>query len=280
MGDACAQTRTDHPIRQPRKMASFFIFPKNRTKLTPQLLTVNMELIERAEHLTALHDKYNDMAAGEGHCIMLSGEAGIGKTALVRAFCQEHRHHAKVYLGTCDALFTPRPLAPVYDVIWQIWEDQPGPAEDRSTLFTDFINRFDQLPGPSLLVFEDIHWADEATIDFIKFLARRITRFRCLFILTWREEEVHAGHPLKQLLGQLPPHSFTRLQLPPLSRTAVEDLAKTRGYRGEDVYDIAGGNPFYVNEILASYSPGIPDNIKDSILSVFNRLDANTRQVQ
>src|SRR5579863_7558660 len=235
-----------------------------------------MELIERAEHLTALHDKYKDMAAGEGHCIMLSGEAGIGKTALVRAFCQEHRHHAKVYIGTCDALFTPRPLAPVYDIIWQIWEDFP---EDRSTLFTNFLQRFDQQPGPSLLVFEDIHWADEATIDFIKFLARRITRLRCLFILTWREEEVHAGHPLKQLLGQLPPHSFTRVQLPPLSRAAVEDLARTRGYGGEDVYGISGGNPFYVNEILASYSPGIPDNIKDTILSVFNRLDSVTRQV-
>ncbi len=237
---------------------------------------MNIELIERAEHLGTLHDKYNDMAAGEGHCIMLSGEAGIGKTALVRAFCQEHRHHAKVYLGTCDALFTPRPLAPVYDVIWQIWEDF---SDDRSTLFTDFLQRFDQQPGPSLLVFEDIHWADEATIDFIKFLARRITRLRCLFILTWRDEEVHAGHPLKQLLGQLPSHSFTRIQLPPLSRNAVESLARTRGYRGEDVYGISGGNPFYVNEILASYSPGIPDNIKDTILSVFNRLGAATREV-
>jgi DNA-binding CsgD family transcriptional regulator len=240
---------------------------------------VNIELIERAEHLTALHDKYKDMAAGEGHCIMLSGEAGIGKTALVRAFCHEHRHHAKVYLGTCDALFTPRPLAPLYDIIWEIWEDQPGVPEDRSTLFTDFFHRFDHLPGPSLLVFEDIHWADEATIDFIKFLARRITRLRCLFILTWRDEEVHTGHPLRQLLGQLPPHLFTRIQLPPLSEAAVGNLAKTRGYRGEDVYGISGGNPFYVNEILASYSPGIPDNIKDTILSVFNRLDISTREV-
>jgi DNA-binding CsgD family transcriptional regulator/tetratricopeptide (TPR) repeat protein len=242
---------------------------------------VNIELIERAGHLTVLHDKYKDIVAGEGHCIMLSGEAGIGKTALVRAFCQEHRHHAKIYLGSCDALFTPRPLAPLYDIIWQIWEDDwksDGP-EDRSGLFTKFLNRFDQLPGPSLMVFEDIHWADEATIDFIKFLARRITRLRCLFIVTWRDEEVYPGHPLRQLLGQLPPHSFTRLQLPPLSRRAVDDLANTRGYRGEDVYDISGGNPFYVNEILASYSPGIPDNIKDSILSVYNRLDSDTRRV-
>jgi DNA-binding CsgD family transcriptional regulator/tetratricopeptide (TPR) repeat protein len=242
---------------------------------------VNIELIERTRHLAALHEKYKDMAAGEGHCIMLSGEAGIGKTALVRAFCQEHRHHAKVYLGTCDALFTPRPLAPLYDIVGQIWADdwkKDGP-EDRTTLFTDFFHRFDQQAGPSLLVFEDIHWADEATVDFIKFLARRISRLRCLFILTWRDEEVNPGHPLKQLLGQLPPHSFTRIQLPPLSKAAVENLAKTRGYRGEDVYGISGGNPFYVNEILASYSPGIPDNIKDSILSVFNRLDNSTRQV-
>jgi DNA-binding CsgD family transcriptional regulator len=241
---------------------------------------VNIELIERAGHLIALHDKYKDVAAGEGHCIMLSGEAGIGKTALTRAFCHEHRHHAKVYLGVCDALFTPRPLAPLYDIIWQIWEDDwKKEGDDRTTLFTDFLHRFDQQAGPSILVFEDIHWADEATIDFIKFLARRITRLRCLFILTWRDEEIHPGHPLRQLFGQLPPHAHTRLQLSPLSRTAVESLAKARGYRGEDVYGISGGNPFYVNEILASYSPGIPDNIKDSILSVYNRLNAETRQI-
>ncbi|HTR29357.1 MAG TPA: AAA family ATPase [Puia sp.] len=241
---------------------------------------VNIELIERAGHLDTLHDKFKDIAAGEGHCVMLSGEAGIGKTALIRTFCNEHRHHAKIYVGTCDALFTPRPLAPLYDIIYQIWEDDwRKVSEDRTTLFTDFFHRFDQQPGPSLIVFEDIHWADEATIDFIKFLARRITRLRCLFVLTWRDEEIHASHPVRQLFGQLPPHSFTRFQLPPLSRNAVGDLAKARGYRGEDVYDISGGNPFYVNEILASYSPGIPNNIKDSILSVYNRLEPDTRRV-
>ena len=256
---------------------------------------MNIELIERTALLTTLNKNYQDMIAGEGHCIMLSGEAGIGKTSLVRAFCQEHRHHAKIYTGTCDALFTPRPLAPLYDIIWQIWGATPTaatptaaapapspvtiPAEDRTTLFTDFLNRFDQQHGPSIIVFEDIHWADEATLDFIKFFARRITRTRCLFILTWRDDEIHALHPVRQLLGQLPPHSFTRLQPQPLTKNAVEHLATARGYRGEDVYSISGGNPFYVNEILASYSPGIPDNIKDSILSVYNRFDQKTRQV-
>jgi ATP/maltotriose-dependent transcriptional regulator MalT len=249
---------------------------------------VIIDLIERTAPLTTLHNKYNDMTAGEGHCLMLSGEAGIGKTALIRSFCQEHRHHAKIYLGTCDALFTPRPLAPLYDIIWQIWGDdwkkdeprrQSGAPDDRTALFTEFLHRFDQLHGPALVVFEDIHWADEATLDFIKFFARRVTRTRCLFILTWRDDEINSHHPLRNLLGQLPAHSFTRVHLQPLSKKAVEDLATTRGYRGEDVYSISGGNPFYVNEILASYSPGIPDNVKDSILSVYNRFDRKTRQV-
>ena len=241
---------------------------------------MNAELIERTNQLNTLHEKYQSVVGGEGHSIMVSGEAGIGKTTLVRAFCQEHRHHAKVYFGSCDALFTPRPLAPLYDIIYQIWEDDwKKEGEDRTSLFTDFFHRFDQQPGASILVFEDVHWADEATIDFIKFLARRITRLRCLFVLTWRDEEIHPGHPLRQLFGQLPPHSATRLQLPPLSKNAVDSLSRARGYRGEDVYDISGGNPFYVNEILASYSPGIPENIKDSILSVYNRLDPQTRKV-
>ena len=130
-----------------------------------------------------------------------------------------------------------------------------------------------------IIVFEDIHWADEATLDFIKFLARRIARIRVLFILTYRDNEIHSRHPLRNVLGQLPAPSITRLQLPPLSKPAVEDMAIKKGFKGEDVYSISGGNPFYVNEILASYSPGIPDTIKDSVLSVYNLQDKKAKQV-
>src|SRR4029077_21142161 len=105
------------------------------------------------------------------------------------------------------------------------------------------------------------------------------TQLNCLFILTYRDNEIHSRHPLRNVLGQLNPDSFTRLQLPPLSKTAVEKMAEEKGYKGEDVYSISGGNPFYVNEILASYSLGVPDNIKDSILSVYNRQEANTKKV-
>jgi DNA-binding CsgD family transcriptional regulator len=239
-----------------------------------------MELIERAGFLASLRALFEGIEESEGHCIMISGEAGIGKTSLIRAFCKEAG--PRVYQGSCDALFTPRPLAPLYDIVWQIrddlWEDS-GNIADRSKLFTRVFHALDAQKGKSLIVFEDIHWADEATLDFIKFLARRINRLRCLFILTYRDDEIHSHHPLRNVLGQLPPDSFTKMQLTPLSRESVDKMAAERGYKGEDVYSISGGNPFYVNEILASYSPGVPDNIKDSILSVYHRLEDRVRQV-
>ena len=241
-----------------------------------------MELVERAGFLTILQSHFNNVAKGEGHAVFVSGEAGIGKTSLVRAFCKELTDECNIYQGTCDALFTPRPLAPLYDILLQMHEDVPaisGQIEDRAAFFTQFFHDLRNMKGITLLIIEDIHWADEATLDFIKFLARRITQLRCVFILTYRDNEIHSRHPLRNVLGQLHSGSFTRIQLPPLSRDAVDRLAQEKGYNGEDVYSISGGNPFYVNEILAGYSAGIPDNIKDSILSVYNRLDEKTKHI-
>lgn len=241
-----------------------------------------MELIERAGFLTLLQTKILTIAEGEGHCVIVSGEAGIGKTSLVKFFCKEQRGDCNIYQGACDALFTPRPLAPLYDIIWQVnsnlWPNSHT-IEERSELFAGFFRELSNKKEKTLIVFEDIHWADEATLDFIKFFARRISQLPCLFILTYRDDEIHSRHPLRNVLGQLPPDSFTRLQLTPLSRQAVEKMATGKGYSGEDVYSISGGNPFYVNEILASYSVGVPDNIKDAILSTYNRAEEQTKYV-
>jgi len=240
-----------------------------------------MELIERAGFLSLLKSKF-DAIESEGHCMLVSGEAGIGKTSLIRTFCKEQKDACNIYLGTCDALFTPRPLAPLYDIVWQMGSDLPNNSEnlaDRAGLFTRVLHELASQRERSLIVFEDVHWADEATLDFIKFLARRITRIHCLFILTYRDDEVNSFNQLRNVLGQLSPDSFTRMQLTPLSREAVEKMAEQKGYRGEDVYSISGGNPFYVNEILASYSLGVPENVKDSILSVYNRMDERSKRV-
>ena len=239
-----------------------------------------MELIERAGLLSVLQTQFNIVAEGEGRCVFVCGEAGIGKTSLVKAFCKEHRNDCDIYQGTCDPLFTPRPLAPLYDIIWQVqkdlWPDSHS-IEERSRLFAAFFRELSGHAKKMIIVFEDIHWADEATLDFIKFFARRIVQLRCLFILTYRDDEIHSQHPMKNLLGHLPPGSFTRLQVTPLSKQAVEKMAEEKNYKGEDVYSISGGNPFYVTEILASYSPGVPDNIKDAILSVYHQQEKGTK---
>ncbi|MBC7827897.1 MAG: AAA family ATPase [Chitinophagaceae bacterium] len=239
-----------------------------------------MELIERDEFLVLLQTKLADVGGGEGHCVFVSGEAGIGKTSLVKAFCKEKKGECNIYQGACDALFTPRPLAPLYDIMGQVnsrlWPDSHT-MEERSELFSGFFRELNDRKESFVIVFEDIHWADEATLDFIKFFVRRISLLPCLFIVTYRDDEIHLGHPFRNVLGQLPPDSFTRLQLTPLSRQVVEKMAREKGYNGEDVYNISGGNPFYVNEILASYSPGVPDNIKDSILSVYNQQAEGTK---
>ncbi len=239
-----------------------------------------MALVEREGLMASLHKHFENIAGGEGHCILLSGEAGIGKTALVKAFCKQHAGECCTYQGACDDLFAPRPLAPLYDVLWQVNKERwpvPPSNEDRSGLFANFFQELSAKKDKLLIVFEDIHWADEGTLDFIKFFVRRIDQLPCLFILTYRDDEIYARHLLRNVLGQLPPDSFTKLAVVPLSKQAVVEMAIQKGYSGEDVYSISGGNPFYVNEILASYSPGIPDNIKDAILSVYERQKEGTR---
>jgi predicted ATPase len=239
-----------------------------------------MELIERAEVLQLLQNELDRVSESEGHCVFVSGEAGIGKTSLIKTFCKQQQNKCTIYQGACDALFTPRPLAPVYDIIWQVRSDlwpNSHTIEERSELFLKLFHEIKNKKEKILIVFDDIHWADEATLDFIKFFARRISQLPCLFILTYRDDEINAGHGLRNVLGSLSPEIFTRVHLEPLSKQAVYKLAEEKGYDAKNVYNISGGNPFYVTEILASYSPGVPENIKDAVLAVYNRQEDGTK---
>ena len=241
-----------------------------------------MQLVEREWFLKLLRMQFQVISNGEGRCVFVSGEAGIGKTSLVNTFCEGYSSAYKIYKGFCDALFSPRLLAPLYDIILQIKPDiisTSAAQEQPSELFSAFFRELATQKEKFIILFEDIHWADEATLDFIKFFARRISQVPCLFILTYRDDEIHTGHSLRNLTGQMAPDTFTRIRLTPLSREAVDAMAAEKGYSGEDVYSISGGNPFYVNEILSSYSVGIPDNIRDAVISVYNRQEDMTKRV-
>src|SRR5262249_7727962 len=130
-----------------------------------------------------------------------------------------------------------------------------------------------------ITVVEHVHWADEATLDLLKFLGRRISRIKAMLIITYRDDEVARDHPLRLVLGDLPHRSVARLRLLPLSEASVDTLAERTGRRIEDLYEVTGGNPFFVTEALASKGAGIPSTVRDAVLSRAARLSPASRTV-
>ena len=240
-----------------------------------------MDLLERAEFFKQLQDTLAEVARGQGRLVLVSGEAGIGKTSLVEQFLEKQENKYRVLWGGCDALFTPRPLGPLYDLALQVRGDLLTLLEQEAPRTTIFSAVFEELQSqPStVLVFEDVHWADEGTLDLLKFIGRRINKLNSLLVITYRDDEVQADHPLRLVLGDLPRSSVRRVRLPRLSEAAVQELAARAGKRMEELYAITGGNPFFVTEALASQDAGVPDSVSDAVLSQLARLTFAARAV-
>ena len=187
-----------------------------------------MQLLERETYLAALDDYAADADSGNGRLVVISGEPGIGKTSLVDAF-RESRPDLRWLWGACDGSFTPRPLGPLREIIDQLDGSLPEPAsndDDRHRLFAAFLADLEASPSTTGVVVEDLHWADEATLDWLGFLARRVERTRTLVVVTLREGEASADGPHRKALTHLVTHRSTRrVSLPPLSTQAVQRLA-------------------------------------------------------
>jgi DNA-binding CsgD family transcriptional regulator len=236
-----------------------------------------MELLERDLFLQQLDLLLNKAVAGQGQVALVSGEAGIGKTSLVEHFTHAHEGPVRVLWGACDALFTPRPLGPLHDIAIDVGGELLmllNANGERQAIFSTCLAELQN--RPTILVFEDVHWADEATLDLIKLLGRRIQRTGTLFILTYRDDELSTEHPLRLVLGDLPRLVTTRLQLLPLSESSVFALASAadREKQAGELFAITGGNPFFVTEALASQSSGIPSTVRDAVLARAGRLSA------
>ena len=236
-------------------------------------------LLERDAFLHTLDDLLRQVHEGSGRIALVSGEAGIGKTSLVECFLERRSAELRVLSGACEALFTPRALGPLYDIAYQT----PAPilpllesTGNRAALFAAVLADLTQAALPTVLVIEDIHWADEATLDLIKFLARRIHHTSTLLVLTYRDDELSKDHPLRLVLGDLPARDVARLWLPPLSEGAVVTLAQRAHRPPQQLHAITGGNPFFLTEVLASDalgsdSSGVPTSVSDAVLAQIAR---------
>jgi DNA-binding CsgD family transcriptional regulator/tetratricopeptide (TPR) repeat protein len=239
-------------------------------------------LLERAQHLTALEAHLNQAAAGEGQFVFLGGEAGVGKSALVQHLCHRVHESARLLVGACDPLSTPRPLGPLLDIAQEaggeldrlIAADGPRHMLFRAALDALTDNR------PTLFVIEDAHWADEATLDLLRYLGRRIGDTRSLLLVTYRDDEVGPAHPLRVVTGDLATASMVhRMLLTPLSAAAVRTLAAHSRMDPVALYRRTGGNPFFVTEVLASGERDVPATVQDAVLARIGRLSPAARSI-
>jgi DNA-binding CsgD family transcriptional regulator/tetratricopeptide (TPR) repeat protein len=241
-----------------------------------------MELWERSEALNLLGDLLRESANG-GRIAVVAGEAGIGKSALVIEFARRCGSRARVLWGACDRLVTPRALGPLHDIGHQIGgrlAAQLRAAAPQEEIFAAFL---DELSARSRLlqvvVVEDAHWADEATLDWLAFLGRRIDRLSALLFVTYRNDEVGPDHPLRGVLAALPNAVVRRVPIEPLSQSCVSEQARRAGRDGESVYQLAGGNPLLVTELLKAESHPVPGAVQDLILDRIRALPPSARDL-
>jgi DNA-binding CsgD family transcriptional regulator/tetratricopeptide (TPR) repeat protein len=239
-------------------------------------------LLERSVSSAALDDSLSRVAAGEGRLVLVSGEAGIGKSVLVRRFCDEHHTQARVLWGACDALQTPRPLGPLIDIAATVQGALLSSIDKQAKPHAVFVALLEELRAvrPTIVVIEDVHWADEATLDIVRLLARRAETLGALVVVTYREDELDATHPLRLAVGELgTARGVVRLRLPLLSREAVGELAGPHGVDAHELYARTSGNPFFVTEVLAGGGTEVPPTVRDAVLGRVSRLDAAARGV-
>lgn len=237
-----------------------------------------MTLLERERELDELDDAARAAIEGRGSVLLVHGEAGIGKSSLVAALRADPPAGCRVLVGACDALATPRTLGPLRDLTPFV-----GPrlasalrSGDREDVFESLREELETAPG-TVLVVEDVHWSDEATLDALGFIARRIDGLPAVLVLTYRDDEIDGGHPLTRMLGDM--HTNVRhLPVLRLSPSAVGALAAEGGLDPDRVFALTRGNPYFVSELVASAdSAHVPRTVVDAVTGRLHRLDAATR---
>ena len=220
------------------------------------------ELLEREELLAQLTAR----ASEGGRLVFVGGEAGVGKTALVRELAR--RSSERVLQGTCENLTTPTPLGPLIDVAAGVGGGLAERVEAGADPRHVAVALVEELQQPSVLVLEDLHWADQATLDVLRVLGRRVDSTPSLVVATYRDDEVALDHPLRVVLGMLASApAVMRLSVPPLTLDAVRELAAPSGVDGEALYRLTGGNAFYVTEILATSEAALPETVRDAVVA-------------
>ena len=239
-----------------------------------------MQLLERDDVLQRLDELFESARDGNGHAVLVRGEAGIGKTSAVRTVTDAHSEDAHILWGGCDDLLTARPLGPVWDMALD--EPSLGQAlrgQDRYEVFGLVLELMARSLRPTIVVIEDVHWADEATLDLVKFLGRRIDRTHGLLVLTYRDGQMPGDQPLRVALADIGASVLERITLSPLSLAAVSEMALEAGGDSEGLWELTAGNPFFLTEVLAADHESVPSSVRDAVMGRVARLSPASRSL-
>lgn len=236
-------------------------------------------LVERAGHLDTLHALHGEALAGSGRLVLVHGEAGAGKSALVREWSTAAATSAAVLWGSCDPLSSPRPLGPLVDVAPQLGAGVEAllRSGQRDGLFEATLAALEDV-APSVLVVEDLHWADMSTLDLMRFLSRRLDGTRTLVVATYRDDHLQPSDPLRVMLGDIASQPVVRrVEVPLLSPAGVAELAGESGLDAGLLHRETGGNAFFVTEVVASGGGALPATVQDAVLARVHRLSPQAR---
>lgn len=244
-------------------------------------------LLERDDILAGLASRLDALRAPlpRGGCVLVEGEAGIGKTSLLRAWRGRSGAAVHWWWGSCEPLLAPPALAPWLDMLPQLpaaLADSVRRGVAGGALYAGLLSLLQDTRQPLVLVIEDVHWADGATLDLLRFLARRMAGTRAMLVLSWREGELGDAHPLRSVLAGLDAQQAMRLQLQPLSPQAVLRWARHCGRAAEGLFEATMGNPFFVAELLAApqtQSGQLPAAVRDALQARVARLSPAAREL-
>lgn len=234
-----------------------------------------MTLTEREDELEALASRAAAARNGCGGAVMVCGESGAGKTSFVEEFVAGLDDGARVLWGACDPLSTPRPLGPLHDLAHEFSPATRDVLNGGEQPYDIFVAVFEELrDDPSILVLDDLHWADQGTIDMLRFLLRRAPQSHLLTVGILRDDEVSVTHPLRALLGDVARSAHGQsLAVPPLSADAVAALVGDRAVDPGWLHQVTGGNAFFVCEMLDHDGSDLPTTVRDAILARTAGLD-------
>lgn len=257
--------------------------------------TICPQLIGRAAYLESINSLLAHTRQGHGRTLLVSGEAGIGKSRLITEIRDGIRRDAMLVLqGNCFEPDRTLPFGPLVDMLRALLattspaslmryaepyaaefarllpeiagqlpdtaiSPPPRPEEEKRRLFEAITRILSRLSTrqPLMIVAEDIHWADDTSLEYLAFLARRLRPMPILLLLSYRSDEQHAQ--LRHFLANLDRERLaTEIALSPLAHAEVEEMLHVifqlqRPVRLEfldAMYDLTEGNPFFIEEVL------------------------------